>query len=386
MLIVGAGLVGLTMLRATQSLGLRVALCDRGRIVAPAREGAWDTRVFAVSPGSAALLDALGVWSRLPPERLQAIEAMRVYGDAGGELNFSAYDAGERALAWVVENRELVSALHAAVGDGEGGAHRVFEGGEIVALEPAERAVSVRLADGRAIRAKLVIGADGAHSTVRRLAGIESDARSYRQTAVVANFDAEAVHHGRAWQWFRDDGGVLALLPLPGRRVSMVWSAPESLAAELGGQATEELGERVAAAVGHALGRLVLTEGPASYPLGIVRTVSPCAPRVVLVGDAAHGIHPLAGQGVNLGFGDVAAMKQVLGERGPVDDPGTEGLLGRFRQLRAEPVFAMQAVTDGLWRLFNLRAGGARSVRNIGMQLVEQLPILKRALMQPALR
>lgn len=384
-LIVGAGLVGLAMLRAMQLLGLRAALCDRARVVAPPAGEGWDTRVFAVSPGSAALLEALGVWGRLPSARVQAIEAMRVFGDAGGELNFSAYDAGERALAWIVENCELVRALLAVLTGGEGG-HEILDGSEIVALEQDDRAVRVRLADGRAIRAKLLIGADGFRSSVRQLAGIAHEAHSYRQTAVVANFDAEKPHRGRAWQWFRDDGGVLALLPLPGSRVSMVWSAPEPLAADLAGLPARALDDRVTAASGHALGRLALTEGPVGYPLGIVRTVSPCAGRVVLVGDAAHGIHPLAGQGMNLGFGDVAAMVQVLRGRGPVDDPGTEWLLDRFRQLRAEPVFAMQSVTDGLWRLFNSGAGGARSARNFGMQLVEQMPILKRVLMQPALR
>jgi 2-octaprenyl-6-methoxyphenol hydroxylase len=386
-LVAGAGLVGLCAFRALHGLGLRVALCDRGAIQAPPTVPQWDTRVFAISPGSARLLGTLGAWDRMAPDRVQPIESMRVFGDAGAVLNFSAYSAGAQALAWIAENSRLVHALHQAIAAaGEPSDDALFPGAEIVSLETLPQSVRVGFADGRCVEARLVIAADGAHSVLRTLAGIEARVVPYGQTAVVANFACERPHHGRAWQWFRPDGAILALLPLPGRRVSIVWSAPEALAAELLALPGGDLAGRVGEAAGHVFGGMALTEGPAGYPLGIVRADAPSAGRVLLVGDAAHGIHPLAGQGVNLGFGDVSVLADVLRTRGPVGDPGAESLLGRFRLARAEPVLAMQWVTDGLWRFFDSKAAGARELRNAGMRIVERSGLLKRALMQPALR
>ena len=236
------------------------------------------------------------------------------------------------------------------------------------------------------LSAKLVVGADGVRSWVRQAAGIVAEPRPYGQTAVVANFDCERAHHGVARQWFRDDGGVLAWLPLPGRRISIVWSAPDALAAELRALQRDALAARVADAGGHALGVLAPITDAATFPLSFLKLPATIAHRLALVGDAAHGVHPLAGQGVNLGFGDVEALAGVLAERGPVGDPGAPILLERFARRRAEPVLAMQTVTDGLVRLFGPATPWLKTLRNAGMTAVDRLPVLKRALAQPALR
>ncbi len=386
--IAGAGLVGLALAPALARTGLSVALVDRAPIAMPDDPpSTWDARVYAVSPGSARYLHALGAWQGLPADRITPIEAMHVVGDAGASLDFSAYELHERALAWIVEERALRAALlpqvHAA-------GVAVIGGAPFVGLswEVDEAKLTLANADGtpRELRARLVVGADGIRSWVRAAAGIVAEPKSYGQTAVVANFGCTGAHHGVARQWFRDDGGILAWLPLPGRRISMVWSAPDALAEELMGLAPDALAERVAAAGGGLLGALEPITTPARFPLALLRLPTTVAHRLALVGDAAHGIHPLAGQGVNLGFGDVEALAQVLRERGPVDDPGAPILLERFARRRAEPVLAMQAVTDGLVRLFGPPAPWLKTVRNAGLAAVDRLPGIKRFMAQPALR
>ncbi len=383
-LIAGAGLVGLALAPALADAGLAVALLDRAPVVvAEPDPETWDTRIYAISPGSAAYLRALGAWQALAPDRIAPIESMRVAGDAGGTLEFSAWDLGERALAWIVEERALRAALvplvHAA---------------GVTTIAPCALAGLTFTADegrleldgGRVVTARLVVGADGARSWVRAAAGIPASPKPYGQTAVVANFACERPHHGRAHQWFRPDGGILAWLPLPGRRISIVWSAPEPLAEELMAQDVATLAERVAAAGGNALGGFACITPPAAFPLQFLRLPAVIAHRLALVGDAAHGVHPLAGQGVNLGFGDAEALAAVLRARGPVADPGAPLLLERYARRREEPVRAMQTVTDSLARLFGIGAPWIRSARNYGMTAVDRLPLAKRLLAQSAFR
>ena len=210
--------------------------------------------------------------------------------------------------------------------------------------------------------------------------------RPYGQTAVVANFACERAHHGRAHQWFREDGGILAWLPLPGRRVSIVWSAPDPLAAELRALAPDALAARVALAGENALGAFESITPAAGFPLQFLRLPVVVAHRLALCGDAAHGVHPLAGQGVNLGFGDAESLAGILRERGPVGDAGAPILLDRYARRRAGPVRAMQTVTDTLAHLFGIRAPWARVARNLGMSAVERMPLAKRLLAEPALR
>jgi ubiquinone biosynthesis UbiH/UbiF/VisC/COQ6 family hydroxylase len=383
--IVGAGLVGLALAPALAPTGLRVALADRAAIRAPdepAPGADWDARIYAISPGSAAFLQSIGAWQALSRDRIQPIEAMRVEGDDGGVLNFSAYEQGERALAWIVEERALRAALvplvHAA-------GVAIEAPSAFTALGWADAAAVLQRADGTPLSARLVVGADGVRSWVRQAAGIAVTPKPYGQTAVVANFACERAHHGRAWQWFRADGAILAWLPLPGRRISIVWSAPEREAQELLGEPPAALAARVAAAGGHALGALECITPAAGFPLQLVRVPTVVATRLALVGDAAHGVHPLAGQGVNLGFGDVETLAAVLRDRGPVADPGAALLLERYARRRAEPVAAMQAVTDGLARLFGTPAPWARRVRNLGLAAVERLPLAKHLLVHSAL-
>ncbi|HEX2389869.1 MAG TPA: UbiH/UbiF family hydroxylase [Casimicrobiaceae bacterium] len=382
-LIAGAGLVGLALAAALARNGMTVALLDRQAPPPSGDPETWDARVYAISPGSAAFLQGVGAWQALSCERIAAIESMRIVGDQGATLNFSAYELGERALAWIVEERALRSALLPAI---HVAGIDFVTGAEFASLAWSPTEGTLTLADGRRFTASLVVGADGLHSWVRHAAGIVAEPRSYGQQGVVANFDCERAHHGCARQWFRTDGGVLAWLPLPGRRMSIVWSAPDAQAHELLALSHDAFTARVAEAGDNALGALRMITPPAAFPLQSLRLPTSIAHRMALVGDAAHGVHPLAGQGVNLGFGDAQALASVLAERGPVGDAGAPILLERFARRRAEPVLAMHAVTDGLVRMFGPRMPWLKTLRNVGLSAVDRLPIVKRALAQSALR
>ncbi|MDQ6916482.1 MAG: FAD-dependent monooxygenase [Pseudomonadota bacterium] len=385
--ILGAGLVGLSLAASLADDGMRVAIADRSPLETldvAVKSDDWDARVYAVSPGSVAFLSGIGAWQRLREDRLSAIESMEVRGDAGGKLTFSAYELGQRALAWIVESRELHAALVACLREAPG----------IDVLAPrtpscigwSATAAELRFDGDEALSARLIVGADGVRSWTREQAAMHHQPRPYAQIAVVANFASEQAHRGRAFQWFLADGGVLAWLPLPGRRISMVWSAPTALAEELAALDRGVLAERVALAGGRALGALTTIGSPLSFPLSLLRLPSVIAPRLALVGDAAHGVHPLAGQGVNLGFGDAAVLSSIVAARGAIRDPGASLLLQRYASRRLEPVFAMQGVTDGLVRLFGSRSPWLGALRNRGMTLVGSFGPLKRLLAQPALR
>ena len=384
-LIVGGGLVGASLALALRGTPWHTVLAEARPADLPPAPADWDQRMYAISPASRAFLEELGIWQRLDAGRIEPVQAMRVRGDRRSTLDFSAHDSGVAALAWIVESGALARALWTAL------EHQPRLGLLCPAvpqsLDAAADRLRVTLADGRAIDARLVVGADGARSFVRTAAGIASESTPYGQSGVVANFTCERPHRSMAWQWFGDDG-VLAWLPLPGERISMVWSTPQAHADELLALPAEALCERVAAAGGHALGDLRLITRPAAFPLAVLKAQSPIASRVALIGDAAHVVHPLAGQGVNLGFGDAQALATILSEAAGVRgdaDPGARLLLRRYERARAEDILAMRWTTDGLARLFGSRMPGAQAVRNLGMGLVDRLPMLKNLLVSHAI-
>jgi len=227
-----------------------------------------------------------------------------------------------------------------------------------------------------------VVGADGARSFVREQAGIAAASGAYAQSAVVANFACERPHRGVALQWFQG-GPVLALLPLPGERVSMVWSTGD--AERLLALDEQALGREVGRASGHALGELRLLCAPRAFPLQRLAAQRMVAPRAALAGDAAHVVHPLAGQGANLGLQDARALAAALAAREPQRDPGDLGLLRRYERARAADVLAMDATVHGLCRLFASGAQPIARLRNAGLNLTDRLPVLKNLLIHQAM-
>jgi ubiquinone biosynthesis UbiH/UbiF/VisC/COQ6 family hydroxylase len=380
--IIGGGLVGLSLARALARSGLRQALIEPQPPVAAPADSSWDNRVYALSPGSVAFLEDGGAWQRLPRDRITRVEAMQVQGDAeDARLHFSAYDAGLRELAVIVEGRRLLQALWDGLGDLAD--LRIYRPAGWTSLELGAEQAELRLDDGTEIAARLVVGADGAESRVRAQAGISVRPGDYGQLGVVANFSCEKPHRGTAFQWFMRDG-VLALLPLPGDRVSMVWSIAQEQGRKLLALPAAELAAQVDAASHGALGALHLITPAAGFPLKFVRVTQFTKPRVALVGDAAHNVHPLAGQGVNVGFRDARALADVLIARGPQRDCGDHALLRRYERARREDVLAVHLMTDGLQKLFNNDIVLIARARNLGLKLVNWQPLLKNFLVRQA--
>jgi ubiquinone biosynthesis UbiH/UbiF/VisC/COQ6 family hydroxylase len=383
-IIVGGGLVGASLALALRAARLRVALIEAHAPRPHPKDASWDSRIYAISPGSAAFLENCGVWQRLDPARISRVEDMRVFGDdAASELDFSAYETGLRELAFIVEGRELQHALWEAL-QAEPQVERIAPV-SCGALALTTEAAELLLTNGRKLRARLIVGADGADSWVRTQARFEIMLRPYHQSAVVANFAVAQPHRGTAFQWFRRDGGVLALLPLSGERVSMVWSTTEVHAAHLLALVPEALATEVAAAGGDVIGALKVITPAAVFPLHLRRARQFVAPRVALVGDAAHSVHPLAGQGVNLGFRDARELAQVLTQRGAQNDCGDYHLLRRYGRARREDVVVTQIITDMLHRLFNRDSHGwLAGARNFGLRLTNRGAWLKSLLVRYA--
>jgi 2-octaprenylphenol hydroxylase len=389
-LIIGGGMVGACLaalcVQERKLHGLRIGLLE-GHPPTAAPRGDVDLRVSAVSRASQRILMAIDAWQRLPSEHLSAYSDMVVWDASGrprgrGSLHFSAGELGEPNLGHIVENRRLQWCIYESA---------TFRGvtllqGELSELTLGEELAVAKLADGRQVRALLVVGADGAAAASRRLAGIETSGWDYEQSALVTHVRTEHPHQHTAWQRFLP-GGPLAFLPLADGRSSIVWTLPRQRTAELLKYPPAELAQEIAAGMDGTFGTVEIAAPLASFPLSLAHARRYCKPRFVLVGDAAHSVHPLAGQGVNLGFMDAAALVEVLAEN--IDD-GVAALaelrvLRRYeRWRRSENVLALGLI-DGLNRLFSNGSGVLTQARGLGLSLVDGSSIVKHMLMGRAL-
>lgn len=377
-LIVGAGLAGGAAACALSGHGRRIAVLERQP---PAAAAGWDSRVYALSPASVAFLDELGVWSRLDHARIGAMTDIAVMGDAGGRIGFSAWDAGLDALARVCESGRLAVELWETLRRQPD--VTVLCPAQMTGLTLGEDGARIDLDDGRQLQAQLVIAADGAQSRVREAAGLHARIKPYDALGVVANFACERDHAGCAVQWFRDDG-ILAWLPLPGRSISIVWSAPETRARALLALDPASLADTVAAAGEHRFGALECLTPATGFPLRRVTVPTPVRARLALIGDAAHAVHPLSGHGINLGFGDVRALAGVLNTLPAHRDCGEHAVLRRYARARAEEVALIQHSADALHTLFASRNGVLSRLRNTGLNLTAAVPGLRSALIRYA--
>ncbi|MDO8414427.1 MAG: UbiH/UbiF family hydroxylase [Gallionellaceae bacterium] len=379
--IIGGGLVGASLAAALKPSRLSVALVE-GQQPAVHSNDAWDNRIYAISPGSAQFLQECGAWQQLDMRRVQPVEAMRIFGDQDAELEFSAYQLGVPELAFILENRLLLQALWQQLQQQD--YLTLFHPARCVSLSWQEEAVSVVLQDGTTLSAKLVVGADGGNSWVRQQADMAGLLTPYHQQGVVANFSAEKSHRDVAYQWFQTDG-ILALLPLPQQCLSMVWAVSAEKSASLLQLPHEELCRQVAAVSQHLLGELKMITPPAAFPLHLLNLPHIVKPRVALIGDAAHSIHPLAGQGVNIGFRDARQLAQIIMQDQAQQDCGNIRVLRRYERARREDILSMQITTDTLKKLFNNSDPMLRAVRNLGLNAVNHVAPLKKMLARHAL-
>lgn len=391
--VIGDGVIGKSTALALAQTGLSVTLVgpplglsttNAPPVTAPEP---WDLRVFALNRVARDLLSSLRVWDALDLARVSPVSGMEICGDgrsSAGKIEFDAYAARVDALAWIVEYQNLNQALDGALRF----AHQVqVVRGRAVRLVYTNTGVRLELESGESVTAALIVGADGGQSWLRHQMDIGVDYRPYGQSGVVANFACEYPHRGIARQWFLGTDGIVALLPLAGRRVSLVWSAPQSLADTLARESLSQLAQRLMQLPAQPFGQLqpLQPERQKAFPLALVRAHALIGARVALVGDAAHVVHPLAGHGMNLGFADVAQLVASIGARGVGQDCGAARVLERYARARKEDVLLMQMATDALQRLFATDLEPIRLLRNLGLNLVNRLPYLKRRLMQQAL-
>lgn len=382
--IVGSGPVGAALACALSEHDLKIALLD-ARAPKPFDPGAEvDLRVFALSPASRRMLESLGAWEAIRNARCAPYQAMHVW-DAGGSgsVHFDCSDLGEPALGYIVENgliqhallevlrqRRHVEQLHPA---------------RPQALDIGTEAAGLRLDDGREILARLVVAADGAESHTRKLAGINTRGWSYQQRALVAHVTTEKPHRHTAWQRFLPSGPI-AFLPLADGRVSVVWSLEEVRAAEIAALDDAGFCAAVTEASAAILGRVTATTARAGFPLQLLHAERYTQPRFALIGDAAHALHPLAGQGVNLGLLDAAALADVVHDAlHRQRDIGEASVLRRYERWRKGGNLVMSIALDGFKRLFSNEIVPVRMLRNAGLNAVDRFTPIKSAFMRHAM-
>jgi 2-octaprenyl-3-methyl-6-methoxy-1,4-benzoquinol hydroxylase/2-octaprenylphenol hydroxylase len=375
--VVGAGVVGAALALALARAGLAVALVDAREPEPFDPTGEWDLRVYALAPGPAAMLERLGAWPHAAAARAQPYRAMRVWEDAPAQgLAFDAAQVGEPQLGWIVEDRALRAALWQLLRNEPRVQH--YCPARVTAFEAAAREAMLRLDDGGRVRARLAVAADGAWSPLRELAGIRTEGRDYAQRAVVAHVATARPHQDTAWQRFTTDG-PLALLPLADGRSSVVWSLRDGRAAAVLALDDAAFCRELGVAFDGPFGAITSTSPRVAFPLRLQLAEAYAGPRLALVGDAAHVVHPLAGQGLNLGLLDAAALAQVLvAAHADAGDPGAATTLARYRRWRESDAALAAKSLDLLDALFRADTPGVGWLRRAGMAVLDHVAPLKR--------
>jgi 2-octaprenyl-6-methoxyphenol hydroxylase len=392
-LIVGGGMVGLTLAAALGGAGLAVALVDRE---APARQSAaaFDGRTSAIAYGSQRSLAALGLWPALAPDAEPILDIRVSDGGSPLFLHYDHREVGDAPLGYIIENRAIRRALFDHVGRLATVTHKAPT--TVRSLEVRAGGIEAALDDGTRVRAPLVVGADGPRSALRRQAGIALTEWRYRQTGIVCTMAHEQPHRGIAHERFLP-AGPFAVLPMTddravpegalGRhRSSIVWTERADLAPAMLALDDDAFSEELAERFGPHYGAVRVTGPRWSYPLALHHAESYVAPRLALVGDAAHLIHPIAGQGLNLGLRDIAALAEVLVDARRLGlDIGAADVLARYQRWRRFDNTVLVAATDALNRLFSNDVPVVKLARDLGLGAVNRLPPLKRLFMRHAM-
>lgn len=374
-IILGGGLVGATLALALHRQGKKILIIEKKTPQTDllTLSQSWDARIYAISPTNQQFLNSLSVW---PEERVQKVRHMEVYGDSNGCISFDASSVNVPCLNSMVENRYLLAKLWLALE--EEGVAIVSSCTQSVITDVWS--AKITLENGQTYCSQLVVGADGANSWLREQVGIEVNASTYQQQGIVANFNTEKPHNGCAYQWFRGSD-ILAYLPLPQQQISIVWSTSDL--ESLTKLDKESFAREVALAGNQKLGELTLTTPVFNFDLIMRQPKKIISQRIALIGDAAHTIHPLAGQGVNLGFADVQCLSNLLTN---ASDSGTWSILRQYQRSRLLAVRLMQYSCDGLFKLFaNDYFPAIGWVRNQGLNLVNYSGLIKKRMIREAI-
>lgn len=378
--VVGGGMVGAVLAVALDRAGFRVALIEAREPQAWRPDSDYDLRVSAVSPASRNLLANIGVWDEVAAGRISPYRGMRVWERQGGpQLDFEHSALGLPELGHIIENNLIVSAAWNQLATVQRYCPALLQG-----LDVQVDRVVLQLDTGEEVAARLAVGAEGARSAVRELAGIDTRGWGYGQRCTVGTVTTGKSHQAIAWQRFLPTGPV-AFLPLADGRCSLAWHADDHLAAELAGVDDQEFLDRLTEASGAALGRAVAVHARAAFPLQLLHASEYVKPRLALIGDAAHVLHPMAGQGVNLGLMDVATLVDVLDTgRRKGADLGDYKLLRRYQRPRRAQNALMLGAVDGIQKMFSGSTGLLAELRNQGMASLNIMAPLKQLMIQQA--
>ncbi len=379
--IVGAGIVGLSVANLLAKQGLSLAIIDRSPPPDFDSNQQYDARVTAVSPGSKAIFEHVNAWTLMQDKRITAFNSMYVWDEAcDAKIIFNAFDLNQSNLGYIVENVVIQSSLYEIL---QKQTNIYWQIPAVLSdVISHERYIEITLDNEQVLRAKLLVGADGHRSSVRALAEISFSEKKYQQQGIVACVQTEYPHQNRAWQRFLSTG-PLALLPLSNGECSIVWSASDEYANDLMKLGEHEFAQALTQASDQQLGQVSLRSKRASFPLVAGQAEAMVQPRIVLVGDAAHALHPLAGQGANLGFTDAAVLAEVLAntER----DIGSYKLLRKYERARIGETQIMQRAMDAFVTAFGSTSMSVIKARNVALNTADRIQPLKKFFMRHAM-
>ena len=378
--VIGAGLVGLAAAIALAEQGKRIVLVD-AKERAGYTSSTWDARIYAITPSTEAFLKALGVWAFVNAARINPVKAMALWHEgASDSLNLLADDANLDKLACIVENNQLMHALWERVDALD---VTMVLGSPCTDIEYQDDTVVVDLVNGQQISASLLVAADGVNSFVRQQLGLATNDKDFDQVALVANYVVEKAHGNIARQWFSPHE-TLALLPLPQQQVSMVWALETERAKQLLSLSEESLAEQVEVQARGQLGQLKAASKTYSFPLHQITASKLIAERVVLIGDSAHQVHPMAGQGANLGFRDVMSLAKLMTSSHALQDIGDATFLRRYERDRKADVVSMNTLTSGLDYFFSSNNQLMKRLATSSMEQLEKRLSMKNILIKQA--